>query len=42
MKGMPGAIFIVDPKKEKSLLRKQDPGIPIIGIVDTKLRPGRC
>ena len=33
MKGMPGAIFVVDPKKARIL------GIPVVGIVDTNCDP---
>ena len=40
MKGMPGAIFIVDPKKEKIAVKEaRILGIPIIGIVDTNCDP---
>ncbi len=40
MKGMPGALFIVDPKKEKIAVKEaRTLGIPIIGIVDTNCDP---
>lgn len=40
MKGMPGAIFVVDPKKEKIALREaRILAIPIVGIVDTNCDP---
>lgn len=40
MKGMPGAVFIVDPKKEKIAIKEaRILGIPIIGIVDTNCDP---
>lgn len=40
MKGMPGAIFIVDPKKETNAVREaRSLGIPIIAIVDTNCDP---
>jgi small subunit ribosomal protein S2 len=40
MKGMPGAIFIVDPKKERIAIKEaRILGIPIIGIVDTNCDP---
>ncbi|MEA4922280.1 MAG: 30S ribosomal protein S2 [Eubacteriaceae bacterium] len=40
MKGMPGAIFVVDPKKEKIAVREaRILGIPVIGIVDTNCDP---
>lgn len=40
MKGMPAAIFVVDPKKEKIAVREaRILGIPIIGIVDTNCDP---
>ena len=36
MKGMPGALFIVDPKKERIAVKEaRILGIPIVGIVDT-------
>ncbi len=40
MNGPPGAIFIVDPKKEAIAVREgKRLGIPIIGIVDTNCNP---
>lgn len=40
MKGMPGAIFIVDPKKERIAVKEaRILGIPIVGIVDTNCDP---
>ncbi len=40
MKGMPGAMFIVDPKKEKIAVKEaRILGIPVIGIVDTNCDP---
>ena len=40
MKGMPGALFIVDPKKEKIAVKEaRILGIPIVGIVDTNCDP---
>jgi small subunit ribosomal protein S2 len=40
MKGMPGAIFVVDPKKEKIAIKEaRILGIPVIGIVDTNCDP---
>ncbi|MDO4552059.1 MAG: 30S ribosomal protein S2 [Bacillota bacterium] len=40
MRGMPGAIFVVDPKKEKIAVREaRILGIPIVGIVDTNCDP---
>ena len=40
MKGMPGAIFVVDPKKEKIAVKEaRILGIPVIGIVDTNCDP---
>jgi len=40
MKGMPQAVFIVDPKKEDIAVREANKlGIPIIGIVDTNCDP---
>lgn len=40
MKGMPAAIFIVDPKKERIAVKEaRILGIPIIGIVDTNCDP---
>ncbi len=40
MKSMPGAIFIVDPKKERIAVKEaRILGIPVIGIVDTNCDP---
>ena len=40
MKGMPGAIFVVDPKKEKIAVKEaRTLGIPVVGIVDTNCDP---
>ena len=40
MQGMPGAIFVVDPKKERIAVKEaRILGIPIVGIVDTNCDP---
>lgn len=40
MEGMPGAIFVVDPKKEKIAVHEAKIlGIPVVGIVDTNCDP---
>ena len=40
MKGIPSAIFIVDPKKEKNAVDEaRKLGIPIVAIVDTNCDP---
>jgi small subunit ribosomal protein S2 len=40
MKGMPGALFIVDPRKERIAVREaRILGIPVVGIVDTNCDP---
>ena len=40
MDRLPGAIFIVDPKKEKIAVREaRKIGIPSIGIIDTNCNP---
>lgn len=40
MKGLPGALFIVDPRKEKNaILEAKILGIPIVAIVDTNCDP---
>ena len=40
MKGMPAAMFIVDPKKERIAVKEaRILGIPIVGIVDTNCDP---
>ena len=40
MKGMPAALFVVDPKKEKIAVKEaRILGIPVVGIVDTNCDP---
>ena len=40
MKGMPGAMFVVDPKKEKIAVKEARVlGIPIVGMCDTNCDP---
>ena len=40
MKGLPGAMFVVDPKKEKIAIKEAKIlGIPVIGIADTNCDP---
>lgn len=40
MKGMPGAVFVIDPKKEKIAVKEaRILGIPVVGIVDTNCDP---
>lgn len=40
MKGMPGAIFVVDPKKEKIAVKEAHIlNIPIVGMIDTNCDP---
>ena len=40
MKGMPAAMFVVDPKKEKIAVKEaRILGIPVVGIVDTNCDP---
>ena len=40
MKGMPAAMFVVDPKKEKIAVKEAKIlGIPVIGVVDTNHSP---
>lgn len=40
MKGMPGAMFVVDPKKERIAVREARAlNIPIIGMIDTNCDP---
>ncbi len=40
MRGLPGALFVVDPKKESIAIREaRKLGIPIVGIVDTNCNP---
>lgn len=40
MKGMPGAVFVVDPKKEKIAVKEAKIlGIPVVGMIDTNCDP---
>ena len=40
MKRLPGAIFIVDPKKERiAILEARKLNIPIVGLIDTNCNP---
>ena len=40
MKGMPGALFVVDPKKEKIAVKEaRILGIPVVGMCDTNCDP---
>ncbi|MBQ7246270.1 MAG: 30S ribosomal protein S2 [Firmicutes bacterium] len=40
MRGMPGAMFVVDPKKERIAVKEAHTlGIPVVGIVDTNCNP---
>lgn len=40
MKSLPGALFVVDPRKENiAILEAQKLGIPVVGIVDTNCDP---
>lgn len=40
MKGLPGALFIVDPRKERNaILEARNLGIPVVAIVDTNCDP---
>ena len=40
MKGMPGALFVVDPKKEKIAVKEAKIlGIPVVGMCDTNCDP---
>jgi small subunit ribosomal protein S2 len=40
MRGMPGVLFVIDPKKERIAIKEAKIlGIPIIGIVDTNCDP---
>ncbi len=40
MPGMPGAVFVVDPKKERIAIKEaRILGIPVVGIVDTNCDP---
>ena len=40
MRGMPGAVFVVDPKKEKIAVKEaRILGIPVVGMIDTNCDP---
>ena len=40
MKGLPGAIFVVDPRKERiAILEARKLGIPVVAIIDTNCDP---
>jgi small subunit ribosomal protein S2 len=40
MKGLPGAMFVVDPKKEKNAVAEAKKlGIPVVALVDTNCDP---
>ena len=40
MHGMPGVMFVVDPKKERiAILEARKLGIPVVGLVDTNCNP---
>ena len=40
MTELPGAMFVVDPKKERiAILEARKLGIPVIGLVDTNCNP---
>ena len=40
MTEIPGAMFVVDPKKERiAILEARKLGIPVIGLVDTNCNP---
>ena len=40
MNEVPGAMFVVDPKKERiAILEARKLGIPVIGLVDTNCNP---
>ncbi len=40
MKGIPGALFVVDPRKERTaILEAKILGIPVVAIVDTNCDP---
>ena len=40
MKGLPGVMFVVDPKKEKIAIKEAKIlGIPVVGIADTNCDP---
>ena len=43
MHGMPGALFVVDPKKEKIAIKEAHTlGIPVVGMCDTNCDPDDC
>ena len=43
MHGMPGALFVVDPKKEKIAIKEAKTlGIPVVGMCDTNCDPDDC
>ena len=43
MHGMPGALFVVDPKKEKIAIKEAKTlGIPVVGTCDTNCDPDDC
>jgi small subunit ribosomal protein S2 len=40
MKGLPGALFVIDPRKERNaILEARNLGIPVVAIVDTNCDP---
>ncbi len=40
MQGLPGALFVIDPRKEKNAIAEaRRLGIPIVAIVDTNCDP---
>lgn len=40
MKGLPGALFVIDPRKEKNAIAEaKNLGIPVVAIVDTNCDP---
>jgi small subunit ribosomal protein S2 len=40
MEGLPSAVFIVDPRKEKNAVAEAKKlGIPVVGIIDTNCDP---
>ncbi len=40
LKGVPDAVFVIDPKKEKITLKEAEVvGIPVVGLVDTNTNP---
>ncbi len=40
MKGLPGALFVVDPRKERiAILEARKLGIPVVAIIDTNCDP---